>query len=260
LAENLPLPVTLADKLGAVPAPRSSKILTRVIVLCIIALLAFGANSGSYFETEEVVLYSIAAILAYVVFLFITSYVVTLFGRPANGRPSKRHFLFRYDTLNFMGSLVLSEKTALFDGNNVYHFGIKNGVGTQPLAYLVRALRAEGYRIVCFFDANIFYTLRDNGDLAKSGQRFSSTVLVDKFGLEHNEIYVVPRGVQADRFIVETLSHLPISFAVTNDRFRDFEADYDMLAKDKSWRKGIRFQSKELVLHQHSFSNAYKIK
>jgi len=249
LVKNPSLPITLGDKLGVVPAQSRSKIPARIIVLSIIALLGFGAYSGTYFETEQVVLYTIAAILAYVVFLFITS----------SGSRSKRHFLFQYDKQYFMHSLVLSQKTELFDSNNVYHFGIKNGVGTQPLAYLVGALRAEGYRIICFFDANIFYTLRENGDLAKSGQRFSPAILAAIFGLADDEIYVVPRGVQADRFIVETLLHLPVSFAVTNDRFRGFEAEYDMLTKDKSWRKGISFRNQELLLHQHRFSRPLKI-
>ncbi|MCF6305314.1 MAG: hypothetical protein L3J33_08085, partial [Rhodobacteraceae bacterium] len=76
---------------------------------------------------------------------------------------------------------------------------------------------------------NIYFTLRDNGAFEQGKGRFSIALLEQIFGLTDNEIYVVPKGRQADDFIVESLSHLPVSFAVTNDRFRDFEARYDFL-------------------------------
>lgn len=257
MLENNSNPVTLADKLGLAPAKPRSKFLQNIIVLSIVLLLALGALNGSLFEPAEVVIYAIVAILMYIIFLF----VMAGLGRflPFAGA-SKQHFLFRYDSQNFMPSLKLAQKTALFDGNNVYHFGIKNGMGSKPLISLVAALRAEGYRIVCFFDANIYYTLRENGDLAKSGQRFSRTALHRIFGLAFDEIYVVPSGVQADRFIVESLSHLPISFAVTNDRFRDFEAEYPVLSNDRLWRKGFKFQNNELLLLSHKFPRPLVIK
>lgn len=127
-----------------------------------------------------------------------------------------------------MKSLKLADKTALFDGNNIYHFGLNHGIGASALKILVQNLRADGYRIVCFFDANIYFRLRDNGAFLK-GAPFSPQLLRTAFDLRPNEIYVVPSRFQADRFIVETLSHLPLSFTVTNDRFRDFAKEYDFL-------------------------------
>lgn len=73
------------------------------------------------------------------------------------------------------------------------------------------------------------------------------------FGLEDVEIYVVPSGIQADKFIIESISLLPKSFALTNDKFRDYEAEYDFLAKDLQWRKGVWLRDRELLLYQYNF-------
>jgi hypothetical protein len=167
--------------------------------------------------------------------------------------PGDENFLISHDKQGFMESLKLSDKTVIFDGNNIYHFGLDNGVGTKALEILVRELRAEGFRIICFFDANIFYTMRDNSVFQNINKEFSMAILQTIFGLRKSEIYVVPSGVQADDYIIESLSLLPISFVVTNDRYRDYEGEYGFLAKDKQWRKGVTIKGSNLLLHQHKF-------
>ena len=152
-----------------------------------------------------------------------------------------------------MPALKLADKTAVFDGNNIYHFGRERGFGTKVLRTLVRKLRAEGFRVVCFFDANIYFTLLENGEFQKGRERFSVGILRNLFGLREDEIYVVPNGRQADEFILESLDLLPISFAVTNDRFRDFEARYDFLREGKDWRKGVAVKNGDVLLHNHRF-------
>ncbi|MBV1865717.1 MAG: hypothetical protein KUG74_14950 [Rhodobacteraceae bacterium] len=169
------------------------------------------------------------------------------------------NLLLNFDRQGFMKHLRLADKTALFDGNNIYHFGIKNGIGTTALWALVNTLRSEGYRIVCFFDANIYFTLRENSELKDPRERFSVLVLKEIFDLKPDEIYVVPSGHQADAFIVETLSVLPISFVVTNDRFRDYEGAHGFLAKDTQWRKGVEIKQGELRLFQHKFKRRLKV-
>lgn len=154
-----------------------------------------------------------------------------------------------------MKALKLSDKTAVFDGSNIHHFVLESGVARIALTRLIQELRADGCRVVCFFDANIYFTLIENGEFQKGNQRFSINILQRLFGLEENEIYVVPSDVQADQFIVETLSLLPISFAVTNDRFRDYEPNYDFLTNDRSWRKGVTIKDGNLLLYQHSFKH-----
>ena len=151
---------------------------------------------------------------------------------------NKQHFLLINDRQGFMHRLRLDEKTAVFDGSNIYHLGHDNGLDAQPLGDVAHLLRARGYRVVCFFDANIFFTLGEHGAFG-SDKRHSLAMLGDIFGLEEDEIYVVPSGVQADRYILECLKHMPISFAVTNDRFRDYADQYSTVMGDALWRKGV---------------------
>jgi hypothetical protein len=165
------------------------------------------------------------------------------------------HPLLANDRQGFMYDLRLDAKTAVFDGSNIYHFGCKNGVGTQPLGRLANQLRDEGYRIVCFFDANIFYTLSEHGAFA-SDQRHSVAMLKDIFGLRTDEIYVVPGGVQADEYVLDSLKYLPISFAVTNDQFRDYATKYPTVMKGDQWRKGVAISKNEIKLQQHRFQSS----
>ena len=174
-------------------------------------------------------------------------------------KEEKEHFLTLVDRNGFMKSLKLADKTVLFDGSNIYHFGLEHGVGTKALNSLVQRLREDGYRIICFFDANIYFTLRDNGEFQNRRESFSPAILQRLFELNANEIYVVPSRLQADLFIVETLSLLPKSFAVTNDRFRDYAAEFDILAEDPKWRKGVKIQKGVLLLTHYHFKPALKI-
>ena len=76
------------------------------------------------------------------------------------------------------------------------------------------------------------------------------------FGLRENEIYVVPNGRQADEFILESLDLLPISFVITNDRFRDFEDKYEFLREGKEWRKGVTVKNGDFLLYNYNFREA----
>jgi hypothetical protein len=102
--------------------------------------------------------------------------------------------------------------------------------------------------------------LRDNHAFQKDGRRFSIRLLQNIFELNPDEIYIAPKGVRADDFVVESLSHLPISFAVTNDRYRDYEKNYAVLTADNQWRKGVKIQGKQLKLYQHKFKYPLNMK
>lgn len=184
------------------------------------------------------------------------SFVLLRFRR---AKHSNQTMLLAGDQQGFMKKLRLADKTALFDGNNIFHFGLDNGIGATALWALANSLRSEGYRIVCFFDANIFFTLRENDELQNQQGRFSVNMLKEIFGLQPNEIYVVPSGQQADVYIIETLSLLPVSFAVTNDRFRDYEDTHAVLRKDNQWRKGVVVKGGELRLFQHKFERRLRV-
>ncbi len=170
----------------------------------------------------------------------------------------KIHSLLANDRQGFMYDLRLDAKTAIFDGSNIYHFGHDNGLDALPLGLLAHQLRAEGYRIVCFFDANIFYTLNEHGAFP-SDQQHSVMMLKDIFGLRTDEIYVVPSGVQADKYVLDSLKHLPISFAVTNDQFRDYAKKYATVMKGNQWRKGVVISKNEIKLLQHRLQNPIRL-
>ena len=169
------------------------------------------------------------------------------------------HFLLQDDPYGFMGDLRLDAKTVIFDGSNLYHFGMANDLGAKPVALIAQQLRAEGYRIICYFDANIFYTMIENAD-HPAGRLHMKETLYDVFGLHRNEIYIVPSGVQADKYILSTLKHLPISFAVTNDQFRDYVRSYGDVMKGSRWRKGIAVKGNEIRLTGHRFKSPVRLK
>lgn len=174
------------------------------------------------------------------------------FGATRKTARYKRHPLLENDRQGFMSDLRLDQKTAVFDGSNVYHFGHDNGLDAQPLGMIAHQLRVEGYRVVCFFDANIFYTLQEHGAFP-AAQDHSIRLLEDIFGLMGREIYIVPSGVQADGYILDSLKHLPISFAVTNDLYRDYAKKYPTVMKGDQWRKGIMISKNEIKLQGFRF-------
>ena len=177
-----------------------------------------------------------------------------LFAKMRSQPVTNPHSLLLNDRQGFMKHMRLDAKTAIFDGSNVYHFGHENELDAQPLGMLAHRLRDEGYRIVCFFDANIFYTLNEHGAFP-SDQKHTVDMLQDIFGLARNEIYVVPSGFQADKYVLDSLKHLPISFAVTNDQFRDYAKKYPDVMKGQ-WRKGVLITKGEIRLRQHKLQKA----
>ncbi|PCJ76311.1 MAG: hypothetical protein COA53_03420 [Rhodobacteraceae bacterium] len=177
----------------------------------------------------------------------------------AKAAHSKVHFLLAHDRQGFMRDLRLDAKTVIIDGSNIYHFGHENELDAQPLGGIAYQLRIEGYRVVCFFDANIFYTLSEHGAFPSS-QKHSVALLEDIFGLRRDEIYVVPSRVQADKYVLDSLKHLPISFAVTNDQFRDYAKKYPTVMWGDQWRKGVVISKNEIKLQKHRFQDPVLIK
>lgn len=235
LSSKVDPPVTLADKLKIRSGGKSGSFPLIALLSLIIGLLLGWVFASLLFGVVALILCALGLI------------AITPKGN------WKGHFLIANDQQGFMKTLKLSEKTAIFDGSNIYHFGVANGVGKKALESLVHELRSDGFRVVCFFDANIYFTLRENGEFQDSTEKFSTRILQRIFGLKETEIYIVPSGIQADRFVLESLSLLPISFAVTNDRYRDYEAKYDFLTKDFQWRKGVKISEGNLLLYQHNF-------
>ena len=254
------IPVTLGEKLALEPRKQTIKPPQKpkkpTIGLFRIFLGSFCLGILVWLATGFLVVGVVAMILAGL--LLFTK-------RSRNTSPSSPttklspYLLLHHDQQKFMKDLRLDQKTAVFDGNNIYHFGLDNSMGPTALWSLVNSLRSEGYRIVCFFDANIYFTLRKNSEIKNRRERFSVSILKEVFDLHPQEIYVVPKGKQADSFIIETLLLLPISFVVTNDRFRDSAIMHTYLSKDTGWRKGVEIKNSQLHLFQHKFKRALKI-
>lgn len=250
-------PVTLGEKLAR-SEPGASGTLLRArlhkvlhVSLDLFLLSAFCALPlWWYLARPDTDPYVMLAILALLVAFWIFLHFGLRFRRP--------HSLLADDRQGFMRDLRLDAKTAIFDGSNIYHLGRKKRLFAQPLREIVHRLRGEGYRVVCFFDANIFFTLMDHGVLPKL-RRHSPLLLETVFGLRADEIYLVPSGVRADIYIMETLRHLPISFAVTNDRFRDYAEVFPTVMRDDQWRKGVTVSKNEIRLLGHQFAHPIRL-
>lgn len=240
---------TLGDKLG----PKASKSAFENITLWDFILTSPALGLGIFLVFQSLPLAIIAAILCH--FFFVAAF---LRGRKRKSE-NEENFLLAADQQGFMSALKLADKTVLLDGNNIYHFGLSHDIATKALKKLADQMRREGFRVVCFFDASIYHTLRDNNAFNHS-ERFSRRILHRIFGLADDEIYIVPSGTQADKYIIETLAQMPKSFAITNDRFRDYQIQYPFLAKDQNWRKGMKFKEGELSLFNYRFKTPLGIK
>lgn len=53
--------------------------------------------------------------------------------------------------------------------------------------------------------------------------------------------------------MLDSLKHLLVSFAVTNDQFLDYAKTYAKVMKGDQWRKGLTISSNEIKLFKHKF-------
>lgn len=245
-------PETLRDVLAPRPAAVTSKpklayhlVNTAILTALTVVPLIWGVASTSQYMNLAGLMIGLLAIW----------WGVAWFGLPTTRQQPGRaptHMLLAHDRQRFMGGLRLDQKTAVLDGSNLYHFGHGNDVGGMALSLIVKHLRAEGYRIICFFDANIYYELIKQGDFQR-GKKHELMVLMQTFGLHWDEIFIVPSGTQADKYILSSLKHLPLSFAVTNDQFRDYGQIYGDVMQGNQWRKGVYIQGNEVKLRNFRF-------
>jgi hypothetical protein len=104
------------------------------------------------------------------------------------------------------------ESWVLVDGSNVMHWQDQRP-SLDPVKAVVAQLSAQGHVAGVVFDANAGWKLMDrylhDGDFARL------------LGLESRQVLVVPKGTQADPFLLETAREFGARI-VTNDRFRDW--------------------------------------
>lgn len=128
----------------------------------------------------------------------------------------------------------------LVDGSNVMHW--QDGTpDLDPVRQAVEALTAMGYVPGVVFDANAGWKLMGkylhDGDLARL------------LGVERRQVLVVPKGTQADPFLLATASDIGARI-VTNDRYRDWADSHPQVLEPgflirggvrdgKVWLKGL---------------------
>lgn len=104
----------------------------------------------------------------------------------------------------------------LVDGSNVMHWE-QNTPKLAPLLRVIERLRTLGYVPGIVFDANagwkLFGRYMDDDDLAHLLQ------------LQRDQVFVVPKGTQADPFLLSVARDLKARI-VTNDRYRDWAETY----------------------------------
>ena len=109
-----------------------------------------------------------------------------------------------------------AEDWILVDGSNVMHWQ-DNTPRIAPVREVVRQLKALGYVPGVVFDANAGWKLEGrylhDGDFARL------------LGLEKRQVLVVPKGTQADPYLLETAAEFGARI-VTNDRFRDWAEEH----------------------------------
>lgn len=113
------------------------------------------------------------------------------------------------------------ENWVLIDGSNVMHWQ-DSTPRLEAVQKVVDQLRRLGYVPGVVFDANAGWKLAGrylhDGDFARL------------LGIDPSQVLVVPKGSQADPFLLQTAREFDTSI-VTNDRFRDWAQQHPEVAK-----------------------------
>ena len=107
-------------------------------------------------------------------------------------------------------------KWVVVDGSNVMHWQDETP-RIEPLRDVLRELAARGYSAGVMFDANAGYLI--------AGRYQHDHAFGRLLGLPDDRIMVVPKGTPADPMILTSARDLGAR-VVTNDRYRDWAADF----------------------------------
>lgn len=143
-------------------------------------------------------------------------------------------------------SPIDDRQTILIDGSNVIYW-LDNTPQLAPLLQVVHDLSRQGLKPGVVFDANVGYKL--------TGKFMGERDLSRMLSLPRDQILVVPKGTQADPFLLETARDLNARI-VTNDRFRDWTDRYPDVAQPdrlvrgemrdgRVWLKGLGQKARE---------------
>ncbi len=109
---------------------------------------------------------------------------------------------------------------AVVDGSNVM-FWNGNTPALESVAAVLDLLDSRGWHAGVIFDANVGWRLE--------GRYLGDAALRTRLGLKGDRVMVVPRGQQADPFLLN-FARQSQAIVISNDRFRDRIADYPDLA------------------------------
>ncbi|NKX45616.1 NYN domain-containing protein [Roseicyclus persicicus] len=113
-------------------------------------------------------------------------------------------------------------KWIVVDGSNVMHWADETP-RIEPLREVVAHLEAQGYAPGVVFDANAGYLVE--------GRYRHDGAFARLLGLPEDRIMVVPKGTPADPMILTAARDLGAR-VVTNDRYRDWAAEYPEVRRD----------------------------
>lgn len=109
----------------------------------------------------------------------------------------------------------------IVDGSNVMHW--QAGVPSlEPVIAAVRVLAEQGLTPGVIFDANAGYKTHDRYQ--------DDHEMARRLGLPDDRVLVVPKGVPADQYILTAARQLRAR-VVTNDRYRDWAAEFPEVAR-----------------------------
>lgn len=116
----------------------------------------------------------------------------------------------------------------LVDGSNVMHWQDK-APSLHPVREVVEKLTGLGYVPGIVFDANAGWKLQ--------GRYLHDGELARLLGVEDRQVLVVPKGTQADPYLLETAREFEAKI-VTNDRYRDWAEQHPEVLKPGFLIKG----------------------
>lgn len=168
--------------------------------------ISVGGSSGQAVATDltQDMLLPVLAVL-----VVVGAVLVSLNRRP---KPRHRHDRRRADRPSRPIARGVPLNWVVVDGSNVMHWQ-DNTPSLGPILKVVNDLRARGFDPGVVFDANAGWKL--------FGRYLNESEFGRMLGLPDDQVLVVPKGTQADPYILYTARRFNARI-VTNDRFRDW--------------------------------------
>ncbi|NCO87107.1 MAG: hypothetical protein GW886_10815 [Rhodobacterales bacterium] len=125
-------------------------------------------------------------------------------------------------------AVVAQGRPIIVDGSNVMHWDADAGPSLAVLRRVLDSLRDAGYGPIVYFDANAGYKLEN--------RHMGSPELAQRLGLDPAQVTLSLSGTPADPLLLTHAVRDGLR-VVTNDRYRDWRAQFPALA-DQRMRVG----------------------